>query len=47
MGTDCLGSCDAHGGRRTDYFARGELTRLVFEAFRENGTTAARRKADQ
>jgi hypothetical protein len=27
--------------RRTDYFARGELTRLVFEAVRENGTTAA------
>jgi hypothetical protein len=27
--------------RRTDYFARGELTRLVFEALRENGTTAA------
>ena len=27
--------------RRTDYFARGELTRLVFDAFRENGTTAA------
>jgi hypothetical protein len=27
--------------RRTDYFARGELTRLVFEALRERGTTAA------
>jgi len=27
--------------RRTDYFARGELTRLVFDAIRENGTTAA------
>jgi hypothetical protein len=27
--------------RRTDYFARGELTRLVFDAIREHGTTAA------
>jgi hypothetical protein len=27
--------------RRTDYFARGELTRLVFEAIRDNGTTSA------
>jgi hypothetical protein len=26
---------------RTDYFARGELTRVVFEAIRDNGTTAA------
>ena len=31
--------------RRTDYSARGELTRLVFEAIRENGTTAARELA--
>jgi hypothetical protein len=27
--------------RRTDYFARGELTRLVFDAIREHGTTSA------
>jgi hypothetical protein len=27
--------------RRTDYFAKGELTRLVYEAMRDNGTTAA------
>lgn len=27
--------------RRTDYFARGELTRLVYEAIRDNGTTSA------
>jgi len=27
--------------RRTDYFAKGELTRLVYEAIRDNGTTCA------
>jgi hypothetical protein len=27
--------------RRSDYFAKGELTRLVYEAMRDNGTTAA------
>lgn len=27
--------------RRTDYFAKGELTRLVYEAMRDNGTTSA------
>lgn len=27
--------------RRTDYFARGELTRLVFDELCEHGTTAA------
>src|SRR5258707_10940439 len=27
--------------RRTDYFARGELTRLVFDTLREHGSTAA------
>jgi hypothetical protein len=27
--------------RRSDYFAKGELTRMVYEAIRDNGTTAA------
>jgi hypothetical protein len=27
--------------RRTDYFAKGELTRLAYEAMRDNGTTSA------
>ncbi len=27
--------------RRTDYFAKGELTRLTYEAMRDNGTTSA------
>jgi hypothetical protein len=27
--------------RRTDYFAKGELTRLVYEAMRRDGTTSA------
>jgi hypothetical protein len=27
--------------RPSDYFAKGELTRLVYDAIRDNGTTAA------